>query len=194
MVVPETGEVSAVVSGGSNMYGWEHWGVSSNICDDATSLVDSSNESDDGAITTSNKSDILSDGEIRDIVSSRSLLLLQCEVPHLVNLRLARTAHELNIPVILDVGGEHRKMDRELLECCDYLVPNETELERLAKSFQDDISDDEYDASDLIDWSLHEIARTDMKGKQAHIESTLNLPSIIKSIRTLREMVQIMCW
>jgi hypothetical protein len=37
----------------------------------------------------------------------------------------------------MDAGGEDRKMDRELLECCEYLIPNESELERLALYFDE---------------------------------------------------------
>jgi sugar/nucleoside kinase (ribokinase family)/sugar phosphate isomerase/epimerase len=171
MIVPETGEVCAVVSGGSNLYGWEHWGVSRTDGDGSPTTVDGSN------------SHILSDRDIGDVVSSHSLLLLQCEIPCLVNLRLAREARKkLNIPVLLDVGGEDRKMERELLECCDYLIPNETELERLAES----CTDASFDV-DLEDGSLLlGMTRQELDSIQEQIGSTLNLPAVIKSIRTLQ--------
>lgn len=113
MIVPKTGEVSAVVSGGSNQFGWGRFDVGSE---------------DENALT---------DEQIEEMVSPYSLLLLQCEVPRLVNLRLARAARRLSVPVIVDVGGEDRPMDREFLECCDYLIPNESELDRLSKSSGD---------------------------------------------------------
>jgi len=160
MLVPTTGEVSAVVSGGSNLYGWGNWSVKNN--DDATDAA-------------SSQEDILTDQDIQDLVSEHSLLLLQCEVPNLVNVRLAMAAHEVNIPVIVDVGGEDRSMCRDLLECCDYLIPNETELERLTNSFQQE---------DNVESSIHQ---DDMLEQiQAQIGSSLDLTSIIKSVQTLQ--------
>ncbi|KAL3772806.1 hypothetical protein ACHAWU_003820 [Discostella pseudostelligera] len=170
MIVPETGEVCAVVSGGSNLYGWEDWGVSRTDDDGPPTTVDGRN------------SHTLSDRDIGDVVSSHSLLLLQCEIPSLVNLRLAREARKLNIPVLLDVGGEDRKMERELLECCDYLIPNETELKRLAKSCQDASFDEDLEDGSL----LLGMTRQELGSIQEQIGSTLNLPVLIKSIRTLQ--------
>lgn len=118
MIVPKTGEVSAVISGGSNQYGWKHFGV--------------------GHDHTVHEKDVISDQEIQDIVRPYSLVQLQCEIPNLVNLRLARAAKQLGITVIFDVGGEDRGMSRELLECVDFVVPNETELARLSSYFADE--------------------------------------------------------
>ena len=155
MIIPHSGEVSAVVSGGSNLYGWEHWGVMND------------NDSPSSVVT-----DVLTDEEISDIVSSHSMLLLQCEVPVRVNVRLAKAAHQLNIPVIVDVGGEDRPMDTELLQCCDFLVPNETELERLAKSYPEEVN------GNTDDEMLEDI--------QLQVGQSLNLPSIIKYVETLQ--------
>jgi len=118
MIVPKTGEVSAVISGGGNQYGWKHFGV--------------------GHDHTVHEKDVISDQEIQDIVRPYSLVQLQCEIPNLVNLRLARAAKQLGITVIFDVGGEDRGMSRELLECVDFVVPNETELARLSSYFADE--------------------------------------------------------
>lgn len=156
MILP-TGEVSAVVSGGSNLYGWGAWGVRSRGVEEVDETV-------------------LTDQQIRDIVAPHSLLMLQCEVPQSVNLRLARAARRLNIPVIMDVGGEDRTMERELLECCDYLVPNETELERLAKSYQDDQHDDA--VAGITQQRLEEI--------QAQLGPVPRLSSVLRSVATLR--------
>lgn len=154
LIVPASGEVSAVVSGGSNLYGWRTWGVN-----------DDGDDDDD---------EVLKDERIRGMVSPHSLLLLQCEVPHLVNLRLARAARKLGIPVIVDVGGEDRRMEQELLECCDYLVPNETELDRLARSYGEDGSDDP-----MLDQSQ-------MDEIQAQVGPSLSLRKILKSTATLQ--------
>jgi len=160
MIVPHTGEVSAVVSGGSNLYGWKSWGV------------DNENEIEP----------ILADGQIQDIVSSHSLLLLQCEIPHLVNLRLAKAARELGVPVIVDVGGEDRKMERDLLECCDYLVPNETELERLAASYKE--GDGNNNDDEMVGYGM--VPQHEMAEIQSQIGPTLHIPSILKSVATLQ--------
>jgi len=161
MLVPKTGEVSAVVSGGSNLYGWENWGVKNN------------DEETDSA--SSRQEDLLTDQDIQDLVSEHSLLLLQCEVPNFVNVRLATAARKVNIPVIVDVCGEDRSMSRDLLECCDYLIPNETELERLTNSFQ---QEDSVELSIDHDDMLEQI--------QAKIGPSLDLTSIIKSVKTLQ--------
>jgi xylose isomerase len=174
LIVPETGEVSAVVSGGSNLYGWEHWGV---VATDVNGDEDDEHPTSVGDSNTH----ILSDQDIGDILSSHSLLLLQCEIPSLVNHRLARAACNMNIPVLLDVGGEDRIMERELLECCDYLIPNETELERLAKSYQDDFEEDSESGS------LSGMSRQEMDGIQAQLGSKLNIYSVVKSIRILQK-------
>ena len=101
----------------------------------------------------------------------------------MVNVRLAKAARTMNIPVILDVGGEDRPMTRDLLECCDYLIPNETELDRLAKSFDDTHYDDDND-----DLTLSNMIDQDgiMKEIQSQIGPSLRLPSIIKSVQTLQ--------
>lgn len=123
MLVPNTGEVSAVISGGSNQYGWGQFDADAETA--------------------------LSDQEIEDMIQPYSLVQLQCEVPDFVNLRLARTAKRLGIPVILDVGGEDRKMGRDLVECCDYLIPNESELERLSSYIEDDCVADTEDSAEI---------------------------------------------
>ncbi|KAL9184529.1 hypothetical protein ACHAXT_012499 [Thalassiosira profunda] len=160
MIVPDTGEVSAVISGGSNLYGWGSWGVANGDGDAAAESV-------------------RTDEDIESILSPHSLLLLQCEVPHLVNLRLARAARKLSVPVIVDVGGEDRKMDSDLLKCCDYLVPNETELERLAKSYDDGAKDEQVDG-------YHGLTNQELHDLQAQIGPSLHLTSIIKSAQTLQ--------
>jgi ribokinase len=108
MIVPR-GEVSAVIMGGSNQFGWNHFDESSHE---------------------------LSDRDIEEMIRPYSFVQLQCEIPHHVNLRLAKAAKRLGMTVMLDAGGEDRVMDRDLLECCDYLVPNESELERLSSYFE----------------------------------------------------------
>lgn len=126
VMITKTGEVSAVISGGSNQNGWQHFGVGDH--------AEHGNE-------------VLSDQEIQDIVRPYSLVQLQCEIPNLVNLRLARAAKRLGITVIFDVGGEDREMSRELLDCVDFVVPNETELARLSSCFTDEeINDNDKNA------------------------------------------------
>ncbi|KAL7487025.1 hypothetical protein ACHAW6_012623 [Cyclotella cf. meneghiniana] len=150
MLVPETGEVAAVVSGGSNHFGWRHFDVGGD-----------------------DKKNFWSDERIEEMVASHSLVLLQCEIPNFVNQRLARAAKKRNVPVILDVGGEDRKIDRELLECCDYLVPNETELDRLSSSFADD--------------NIHHDDREQLESIQSQLGEEINLSSVCKAVSTLQK-------
>lgn len=169
MIVPNTGEVSAVISPGSNFYGWSAWGVSTKTKQDKSR--------EDGDDNDLQQPSILTDEQIEEMVSSFSLLQLQCEVPSLVNLRLARAARKFNIPVLLDVGGEDRHMDRELLQCCDYLIPNETELERLASHYDDDEQLEDNDIT--IQKAIDQI--------QPLIGKSLDVSTLLKNTRRLQE-------
>ena len=112
----DTGKVSAVVSGGSNLYGWNDW----------ESLVK---------------------GSYLDTIfesTQPKCLLLQREIPENVNYNLAKyvkTVHnkkkssDCQTIVLQDIGGEDRPMSSEMLSVCDYIMPNETELIRLVKTF-----------------------------------------------------------
>ncbi|KAL7501556.1 hypothetical protein ACHAWT_009825 [Skeletonema menzelii] len=154
MIVPDSGEVSAVISPGSNFYGWSKWGVK-NPTDNDQQHAD----------------ELLTDEEITHMISSHSLLQLQCEIPDLVNKRLASVANKLQIPVILDVGGEDRHMDPELLKCCDYLIPNETELERLAGRYPDDERQQEDDKIETtVQQAIDEIQP--LIGRSLHASTT----------------------
>jgi ribokinase len=109
----QSGSVSAVVSGGSNLGGWKRWDQDSD--------------------------EALSEEEIDQLLDNVSCVLLQREVPEHVNLLIAARAREKgNITVIQDAGGEDRPISSEMLQYCDYLIPNESELIRLIKSFGDD--------------------------------------------------------
>eukprot|EP00804_Cyclotella_cryptica_P022547 CCRYP_009444-RA/>CCRYP_009444-RA protein AED:0.00 eAED:0.00 QI:194/-1/1/1/-1/1/1/391/701 len=154
MLVPKTGEVSAVVSGGSNQHGWDHFDLRVDA-DDTTK--------------------VWSDEQIEEMIASYSLVLLQCEIPHFVNQRLARAAKKRNIPVLLDVGGEDRKLDRALLECCDYLIPNESELERLSSSFSQE-SDIQQDGE-----------REQLENIQSQLGEGMDVSSITKAVCTLQK-------
>ena len=114
-VEKSTGLVSAVVSGGSNMNGWED--------------IDPNNDVDVNWLSPSNISKILDTKQC-------GYMLLQREIPESVNLHMVRAAKESHrrIVVLQDVGGEDRPIDIELLKLCDYIMPNETELRRLVHS------------------------------------------------------------
>ncbi len=189
LIVPHTGEVCAVISGGSNLHGWERWGDAR-----TTSSYDENVAvgTDDGATRTGNDvadddgervASYMSDDEIRSIVSRHSLLLLQCEVPNIVNVRLARACREMGVNVLLDAGGEDRVMGRELLECANYLIPNETELERLARHYDDDDDDDEGGESGDLE---HGMSSWDAEIMQARIGPAPHLPAILRSVRKLQ--------
>jgi len=113
----KTGRVSAVVSGGSNMYGWESF-----------------------RSKTAKELDVLLEEMLlceNDQVQRSRCLLLQREVPEFVNLMLAERAHHHGITVLQDIGGEERDMSNEMMSYCDYIMPNLTELRRLVKSFDE---------------------------------------------------------
>ena len=124
-----TGRVSAVVSGGANMYGWSDL---------------RGNEIEK---------------KVECLLKGTTCLLLQCEVPQFVNLLVAKEAQRLNsistaerkIIICLDVGGEDRPIDKELLACCDYILPNETELKRLVQST--DCKKTDTNMSEIIDYA-----------------------------------------
>lgn len=128
-----TGRVSAVVSGGANMYAWSDW---------------------ENMLSCEGRDDLLS-----SLLKDTSCILLQCEVPQFVNILIAKEAQRINslkssdeekIIVCLDVGGEDRSIDLELLECCDYVIPNESELKRLID--KNDVFSDE-DTSLTIEYA-----------------------------------------
>jgi len=55
-------------------------------------------------------------------------LLLQREIPEYVNLQAAQIAKKAGTQVILDMGGADAPLSEELINCCDIISPNETEL------------------------------------------------------------------
>jgi len=59
------------------------------------------------------------------------LVMLQQEIPEIINIRTAKKAKENGVCVILDAGGEDRKISGELLSNVTFLMPNKTELRRL---------------------------------------------------------------
>ena len=118
--ITKDGTVSAVVSGGSNAGGWSDW--EEHWKDDSSAIVD-----------------------LDALLSDKTCVMLQREVPEYVNLLIATEAKKRNILVVQDVGGEDRSISKEMLQVCDYLVPNESELVRLLQSLGNDnvsISDD----------------------------------------------------
>eukprot|EP00594_Rhizosolenia_setigera_P005521 CAMPEP_0178950328 /NCGR_PEP_ID=MMETSP0789-20121207/6587_1 /TAXON_ID=3005 /ORGANISM="Rhizosolenia setigera, Strain CCMP 1694" /LENGTH=723 /DNA_ID=CAMNT_0020631033 /DNA_START=238 /DNA_END=2410 /DNA_ORIENTATION=+ len=130
----ETGRVSAVVSGGSNMYGWDDFehlskGDSDALWNDLCSSSNSSGEIDNQTV---------------------HCLLLQREVKEFVNRKLAQEAKERGVIVLQDIGGEDREIDQEMMSLCDYIMPNLTELKRLVKSCTgQEINNIDLDAADV---------------------------------------------
>lgn len=69
--------------------------------------------------------------ELENAARGANVLLLQCEVPESVNEAVAKAAADRGVPVILDVGGEDRKMSDALLKHVTYISLNLSELARL---------------------------------------------------------------
>jgi sugar/nucleoside kinase (ribokinase family) len=145
-----TGQVSAVVSGGSNQRGWEPtwpkaWEQSHHSSSGGGGKVFSSKDDvDDHA--NNNKDDDSSavdalNSAIDELLNDCSLIMLQREVPEYVNQIISCKAKEKinngrGIVILQDVGGEDRPIDAEHLQNCDYLMPNESELRRLVASLE----------------------------------------------------------
>ena len=132
----KTGSVSAVVSGGSNIHGWKEW-------EDAWE----ERQKRSGSSPASPQANSELEDRLLRILTEEGVrcVLLQREVPESVNLLIASCVEEHNnnyvdrgsndkIVVFQDIGGEDRPMSTEMLELCDFIVPNESELKRLVKS------------------------------------------------------------
>ena len=129
----ENGSVSAVVSGGSNEGGWKSW----------ERAWKKSNNNNDQELQPGGIDNITSK-DIDSLLDRVKCIMLQREVPEYVNLFIAREAKRRGgIIVLQDIGGEERDMSREMMELCDYLIPNESEFKRLYKSFADNGQNDD---------------------------------------------------
>jgi sugar/nucleoside kinase (ribokinase family)/sugar phosphate isomerase/epimerase len=118
--ITESGSVSAVVSGGSNAGGWTTWEQRWNNHSNKDDRVD-----DD---------DCMSSRQLEELLDGVQYVMLQREVPEYVNLLIATEAQRRGLCVLQDVGGEDRPISSEMLRMCDYVVPNESELNRLVAS------------------------------------------------------------
>ena len=141
----KSGSVSAVVSGGSNQHGWKAWErcwlKEEDDYNSANNGDHDGNDDDNGSLV-----DKITTADIDEMLRGKKCVLLQREVPEYVNLLIASRAKQLdqNIIVIQDVGGEDRPISSQMLQLCDYIVPNESELIRLVESS----SSDEVESSD----------------------------------------------
>jgi len=116
------GQVSAVVSGGSNQLGWNAWKPLYHKLS--------------GTSVQADQQDCISEDYVRDLLKDKSCLLLQREIPEFVN-EIFVTVARKHFPTILimqDIGGEDRPMAASYISKCDYLMPNESELNRLVQS------------------------------------------------------------
>ncbi|GAX13651.1 hypothetical protein FisN_14Lh336 [Fistulifera solaris] len=117
-----TGQVSAIVSGGSNEYGWDEWKTIGKQFQQQPTMIWP---------------------YLHQLIQSQNIqcLLLQCEIPDFVNQFLCRyvKTHFPHIITVQDVGGADRPMHH--LACVDYLMPNETELQRLVQKLKSEIYD-----------------------------------------------------
>mmetsp|Transcript_5571 Transcript_5571/g.9563 ORF Transcript_5571/g.9563 Transcript_5571/m.9563 type:complete len:124 (+) Transcript_5571:372-743(+) len=70
-------------------------------------------------------------------LETADVLLMQREIPESINIKAAqivkgRKQQGQRLPLsILDVGGADTPLSPSLLECLDYISPNESELERI---------------------------------------------------------------
>ena len=139
------GAVSAVVVGGSNMEGW--WPRPSNHECDATVDVEHLKVFEERVDALFSKPNLSGDCGIKAV-------MLQCEVPEYVNIAVAKAARKRGWTVMLDIGGEERMLSDEMLQLCNFISPNFTELERLCMtSFGNDSlgsSEDECSLEEIV--------------------------------------------
>lgn len=123
-----TGAVSAVVVGGSNQEGWWHHDDDDDLTANSTKLADN----------------VPLVQKLNSIVRNQDAIMLQREVPEYVNLAIANAAKQQwnddnnndnnkhnNVVIVQDVGGEDREISDEMLQLCDFIIPNLSELKRL---------------------------------------------------------------
>lgn len=149
----QSGSVSAIVTGGSNLYGWEAW---KHAWEAREASIDAILEGEQ-PVSMSPSSQLDVSEQLRSMLEGVQCILLQREVPEFVNLLVATRAKQMGgILVLQDVGGEDRPITRDMLQVCDYLMPNESELRRLLKSLgEPDVTlssdrDENDDDGDLI--------------------------------------------
>lgn len=73
------------------------------------------------------------------LIQSARCVLLQREVPEVINLAAARLARRSGAQVVLDAGGDASDLAPELLAAVDVFSPNQTELSRVSGFPIDDI-------------------------------------------------------
>jgi len=139
------GKVSAVVSGGSNMYGWKEWETYWLKYEETGDTAEEGNE-DENTINEQYLDELLLLNQNDGI----KCVLLQREIPEYVNLVIARHAKKKSandVIILQDVGGEDRPMSEEMISLCDYIIPNQSELKRLVTRFTKDDNDDSKDTN-----------------------------------------------
>jgi sugar/nucleoside kinase (ribokinase family)/sugar phosphate isomerase/epimerase len=144
----QSGQVSAVVSGGSNLLGWKEWEAAWKALNNGHCRAGADRASP--PLRRDGHSQLLD--RIDELLADCGCVLLQREIPEDVNRLVASRVAVLNrrrrsatdgrgendddaeeILVFQDVGGEDRIMDRDMMELCHYLIPNESELQRLVR-------------------------------------------------------------
>ncbi|GAB4813713.1 hypothetical protein N2152v2_000759 [Parachlorella kessleri] len=69
--------------------------------------------------------------EVTQAIQNAGAILLQREIPEVVNVIFAKIAQSARVPVVLDAGGVDKPLGIDLLSNVTILSPNETELARL---------------------------------------------------------------
>lgn len=69
--------------------------------------------------------------EVTQAIQTSGAVLLQREIPDVVNVIFAKLASSARVPVVLDAGGVESPLGHDLLANVSILSPNETELSRL---------------------------------------------------------------
>jgi sugar/nucleoside kinase (ribokinase family)/sugar phosphate isomerase/epimerase len=129
------GSVSAVVSGGANIHGWDKYESTWDRYITSNRDPDVLRSADPDLNTLFSKSRQADSNPLPEYV-----VMLQREIPEKVNLLVATFCQKIvkeggsSVTVVLDCGGEDRPISPEMLQLCDFVMPNESELRRLVTS------------------------------------------------------------
>lgn len=116
VLLEEDGSVSSVVVGGSNQFGWP---TESTIIEQIRSEFTEAKSNYDSVI-----------------------VMIQREIPEIVNEIIATVCDDLDISLLQDVGGADRPIADSILTRISYLMPNESELSRITDGMPTDTNEE----------------------------------------------------
>lgn len=92
-------------------------------------------------------------------IKKSSYVLMQLEINIDAVSYIAKVIHKMGIPLILN-PAPFQQMSNDVLKCCDYIIPNETEARLLLGLAPDDPSADEMLAEKILDLGVKTVIMT----------------------------------